>query len=90
MLNKIKENEISKKRLSKGNIPIPKDLVFTVFIPRPHQASIYLFKVTNGNTKTYREICSKLTIKPPEYVIDVILVSILLMLNRFQALLWCF
>ena len=30
--------------------------------------SIYLFKVSNGNTRTMCEICSKLTIKTPERV----------------------
>ena len=29
-------------------------------------ASIYLFKVNNGNNRTMGEICSKLTIKAPE------------------------
>ena len=29
-------------------------------------AGIYLVKVNNGNTKTMREICSKLKIKTPE------------------------
>ena len=29
-------------------------------------AGIYLFKVNNGNTRTMREICLKLTIKTPE------------------------
>ena len=29
-------------------------------------ANIYLFKVSNGNTRKRYEICSKLTIKPPE------------------------
>ena len=30
------------------------------------RAGKYLFKVTNRNTRTRREICSKLTIKTPE------------------------
>ena len=30
------------------------------------QPGIYLFKVNNGNTRTMREICLKLTIKTPE------------------------
>ena len=51
MLNKVKENEISKKRLSKGNIPIPKDLVLIVFIPRPHHASIFCSKSPTGTPK---------------------------------------
>ena len=32
----------------------------------PNPASIYLFKVNNGNTRTMCEPCSKLTIKSPE------------------------
>ena len=32
----------------------------------PFLASIYLLKVNNRNTRTKREICSKLTIKTPE------------------------
>ena len=31
-----------------------------------YPASIYLFKVNNGNTRTMCEICTKLTIKTPE------------------------
>ena len=31
-----------------------------------NQAKIYLFKVTNKNTRKSYEICSKLMIKPPE------------------------
>ena len=34
------------------------------FLDNP--ASIYLFKVSNRNTRTMCEICSKLTIKTPE------------------------
>ena len=35
---------------------------FSCYFP----ASIYLFNVSNGNTRTMREICSKLTMKAPE------------------------
>ena len=48
--------------------------------------TIYLFKVKNGNIRTVCEICSKLTIKAP--VINVILVSLFLTLNRFLVLFW--
>ena len=45
-------------------------------------------KVNKANTRTRREICSMLTIKTPERLIDVALVS-LLTLIKFQALAWC-
>ena len=45
---------------------------------------IYLLKVNNRNTRTRCEIFSKLTIKTK------ILVSLLLTLNIFHILLWCF
>ena len=45
-------------------------------------AALYLFKVNNENTRAIREICLKLII--------IALVSLLLALNKFQALLWCF
>ena len=35
--------------------------------------SIYLLKVNNKNTKARCEICSKLTIKTPEYVQQLVL-----------------
>ena len=38
---------------------------------------IYLFKVSNGNTRLMSEIYSKLTIKTPD-IVDVVLVSFLL------------
>ena len=38
--------------------------MITVFTSTP--ASIYLFEVNNGHTKSVDEICSKLTIKAPE------------------------
>ena len=55
-------------------------------------AGIYLFKVNNGSIRTIYEICSKLTIKTPERrgVIEFVLVSLSLILNRFHTLLWCF
>ena len=45
-------------------------------------------KVNKASTRTRREICSMLTIKTPERLIDVALVS-LLTLIKFQALAWC-
>ena len=57
-------------------------------------ASTYLLRVSNGNTKAMRAICSKLAIKIPEsYQKDVngmVLMLLLLTLNRFHTLLSCF
>ena len=53
-------------------------------------ASIYLFKVDNGNIRTMCEICLKLTVKTPErrqwchsgvFIVD---------FNRFHTFFWCF
>ena len=55
-------------------------------------ASIWLFKVYNGNLRMW-ETCSKLTIKTPEHqnnVIDIVLISLVLTLNRFHTIAWCF
>ena len=45
-----------------------------------------LLLVTNGNTREWCDICSKLTIKTPErrHVNDVVLMSLLLTLNIFH------
>ena len=59
---------------------------------------IYLLKVNNRNTRARFEICTKLTIKTPERchsrrsddVIYVVLVYLLLTLNIFHTLFWCF
>ena len=40
-------------------------MLYTFFISNAY--AIYLFKVNNRNTRTRREICSKLTIKTPEW-----------------------
>ena len=48
-------------------------------------ASIYLSKVNNENTRTMCEIRSKLIIKIPEQH-----QSLLLTLNKFYILFWCF
>ena len=52
-------------------------------------AGIYLLKVNNGNSITECEICSKLTIKTPEHVIDVVVVALLLTLNRDSTYCFC-
>ena len=44
-------------------------------------ASIYLFKISNSNTKIICETCSKLIIKTPDDVSDVVQLSLLLTLN---------
>ena len=49
-----------------------------------YPAHIYLLKFNNKNTRKRCEIYSKLTIKTPENVIDIILVLIKLTLNKFQ------
>ena len=51
---------------------------------------IYLFKFNNGNTRTMCEICSKLTIQTSNTSIDIVLESLLLTLNKFHTLFWCF
>ena len=48
-------------------------------------ACIYLFKVNSRRTRAICGICSKLAIKPPENVFDVVLVSLLLNLNKFYT-----
>ena len=53
-------------------------------------AGICLFKVSNGNTRTMCEICSKLTIKTRHRCHWRRLMYSLLTLNRFHVLLWCF
>ena len=47
----------------------------------PNPASIYLFKVNNRNTRKRPDVCSKLTMKIPEWRYLVVLVSSLLTLN---------
>ena len=48
-------------------------------------ANIYLFKFNNRNTRKRGEIFSKLTIKKPEDVNDVVLVFLLLTLKIFHT-----
>ena len=52
--------------------------------------SQYMFKVNNRNTRKRFEICSKLTIKTPEWCQWVVLVSLLLTLNIFHNLFYSF
>ena len=49
-----------------------------------------LFKVKGRNTRTMSEIGLKLTIKHQKDVHNVVLVTLLVPLNRFHTLLWCF
>ena len=56
--------QMSTDFLEKGRQNWEKVLVSNKSTPNP--ASIYLFKVNNGNTRTMSEPCSKLTIKSPE------------------------
>ena len=51
---------------------------------------INLFKVNFGNTRTMREIGSKVSLQTTEDVIDHVRVFWLLTLNRFLSLFWCF
>ena len=53
---------------------------------RPYPAVNYMFKVNSRNIRTRCEMCSKLAIKTPEDVSDVVLVSLLLPLNIFHTL----
>ena len=53
-------------------------------------AGIYLLKVNNRKTRKRCDLCSKLTIKTPEDAIGIVLVSLLLTLNIFHTLFWCF
>ena len=52
-----------------------------------YSPGIYLFIISNGNTRTMCEICSDLTKKDTN---NVVLVSLLLTLNTFHILFWCF
>ena len=52
--------------------------------------AIYLFKVNNGKTRTMSGICSKVSRKTQEQRPDKVLVSLLLTLNGFYALIWYF
>ena len=76
-----------KKQNLQNTSPLP---LFPVPI-REFSADIYLLKVNNKNTRKRCEICSNLTIKTPERrQCDVALVSLLLTLNIFHILFYCF
>ena len=60
------------------------------FLAVLHPAGFYMFKVNNRNTRARCEICSKLTIKTPERHQWRHLVSLLLTLNIFYNLFYCF
>ena len=53
-------------------------------------ANVDLFKVNNRNNRKRGEICSKLTIKAQNDVADVVLVSVLLTLNKFQTFIFSY
>ena len=53
-------------------------------------AGIYLCKVNNGNSTKMSKICLKLTRKTQSDINDVVLVPLLLALNKFHKLFWCF
>ena len=53
-------------------------------------AGIYLFKMNNGNIRTMCEICSDFTKKTPERRQWRRSGVLLLTLNRFHILFWCF
>ena len=50
-----------------------------------YPASIYLFKVSNRNSRKRPDIYSKLTMRYQKDVIEVVLVSSLLYLNYFKS-----
>ena len=60
------------------------------FKERPQPAGIYLFNLNNSKAQKISEMCSKLTKKTPNDVINVVQVSLLLTLNRFRTLFLCF
>ena len=55
-----------------------------------YPAGIYLFKVNNMNARSVFEVCSNLTLKHQNDVIDVILVSFLITLSILHTFLCCF
>ena len=54
-----------------------------------HRVGIYLFKINNGNTRTMCEIYSKFSVNVID-VFDIILVFLMLTLDKFDTLDWCF
>ena len=60
---------------------------FQPYLPADHlPVSIYLFKVNIENNRAMSKICSKLKIKTPGDIINVVLLSLLLTLNVFLLL----
>ena len=83
-------------RAEYGDLPNA-DTFYQLFLElqnyRLFPTGVWLFKVYNENLRTLREICSKLTIKNLEQqinVIDIILISFVLTLNRFHRMFWYF
>ena len=64
--------------------------LYWVFQVTGISAGIYFLQVKGGNTRIMCNICSKWTQRHQSDVIDVVLVSLLLTLNKFFTLLWCF
>ena len=67
-------------------VPICSPLIAALGSP----AGNYLFKINNRNTRKMCEICSKLIIRHQNSAIGVVLVSVLLTLNIFHTILYCF
>ena len=67
-----------------------KKFTFSKSTIRTNPANIHLFQVNNRNTKKRCEICSQLTIKYQNDVIDVVLVFLYLTLNIFLTLFYIF
>ena len=61
---------------------LPKNFSFSK-VPVLAPANIYLFKVKNRNARKRCEICSKLRLKAPNNVINVVLVCLLITLKTF-------
>ena len=65
------------------------EVLVIISLSGSYLAGIYFFNVSNRNTRKMYEICSKLAIKAPKRCYWR-LVSILLTLNGFYTLFWCF
>ena len=57
---------------------------------RRHPTNIYLFKINNRNTRKWYKTYSNLTIRYPNDINDVVLVSLLLTLNIFHNFFYCY
>ena len=59
--------------------------------PQRYQPTgIYLVIVNNGKTRTMCQICSKWKKRHQNEIYDIVLVFLLLTLNMFHLLFWCF